>query len=92
MQLSMLARDTDGKAITISKVQGWTVDGKQQTDETGHPITTNGLPVNLTEGAHRVLVTGTAEDGRQVSAEAEVNVGIAVREESTVRVKQVGEP
>jgi hypothetical protein len=85
MQLSMLARDSDGKAITISKVEGWTVDGKQQNDDTGRPITTNGLPVNLTEGAHRVRVTGTAAD-------AEVNVGIAVREESTVRVKQVGKP
>jgi hypothetical protein len=92
MQLSMLARDSDGKAITISKVEGWTVDGKQQNDNTGRPITTNGLPVNLTEGAHRVRVTGTAADGRQVSAEAEVNVGIAVREESTVKVKQVGKP
>ena len=92
MQLSMLARDSDGKAITISKVESWTVDGKPQNDANGRPITANGLPVNLTEGVHRVRVTGTAADGRPVSADAEVNVGIAVREESTVRVKQLGKP
>lgn len=92
MQLSALARDESGKAITISKVESWTVDGKEQRDAAGRPITTNGLPVHLTEGIHRVRITGTAEDGRQVSAEADVNVDIAVREESTVRVKQVGKP
>lgn len=92
MQLSILARDADGKAITISKVAGWSVDGKAQNDDAGRPITTNGLPVNLTEGVHRVRVTGTAADGRPVSAEADVNVDIAVRQETTVRVKQVGKP
>jgi hypothetical protein len=92
MQLSMLARDADGKAITISKVEAWSVDGKPQLDLEGHPITTNGLPVNLTEGVHRVRVIGTAADGRPVAAEADVNVDIAVRQESTVRVKQVGKP
>ncbi len=92
MQLSMLARDSDGKAITISKVESWSVDGKTQNDDAGHPVTTNGLPVNLTEGAHRVRVTGTAADGRKVSAEADVNVDIAVRQESTVRVKQLVKP
>lgn len=92
MQLSALARDDSGKAITISKVESWTVDGKAQLDAAGRPITTNGLPVNLTEGIHRVRIIGTAEDGRQVSAEADVNVDIAVREESTVRVKQIGKP
>lgn len=92
MQLSALARDESGKAITISKVESWTVDGKAQLDAAGRPITTNGLPVNLTEGVHRVSISGTAEDGRQVSAEADVKVDIAVREESTVRVKQIGKP
>lgn len=92
MQLSMLARDANGKAITISKVESWSVDGKPQLDLEGHPITTNGLPVNLTEGVHRVRVIGTAADGRPVAAEADVNVDIAVRQESTVRVKQVGKP
>lgn len=92
MQLSMLARDPNGKAITIAIVESWTVDGKPQKDDSGRPITTNGLPVRLTEGAHRVKVTGTADDGRKVSAEADVNVDIAVRQESTVRVKQLGKP
>jgi hypothetical protein len=92
MQLSILARDAEGKAITIAKVESWSVDGKTQNDESGHPINTNGLPVNLTEGIHSVRVTGTTADGRPVTAEAEVNVDIAVREESIVRVKQVGKP
>ncbi|MFO1437548.1 MAG: hypothetical protein U1F81_04445 [Verrucomicrobiaceae bacterium] len=92
MQLSALARDENGKAINISKVESWTVDGKPQLDAAGRPITTNGLPVNLTEGVHRVRITGTAENGRPIAAEADVNVDIAVREESTVRVKQIGKP
>ena len=92
MQLSLLARDTEGKAIIISKVDSWTVDGKTELDTTGKPITTNGLPVNLAEGVHRVSIVGTSEDGRKVTAEAEINVDIAVREESTVRLKQIGKP
>jgi hypothetical protein len=92
MQLSLLARDSEGKAIIISKVDSWTVDGKTELDNTGRPITTNGLPVNLTEGIHRVSIVGTSEDGRKVVAEAEINVDIALREESTVRLKQIGKP
>lgn len=92
MQLSALARDESGKAVTISKVDSWTIDGDMQLDAAGRAITTNGLPVHLTEGAHRVRITGTTDDGRQVTGEADVNVDIAVREESTVRVKQVSKP
>jgi len=92
MQLSALARDENGKAITISKVESWTVDGKQQIDSAGRTITTNGLPLSLTEGIHRVRISGTAEDGRSITAEADVNVDIAVREESAVRVKQISKP
>ncbi len=66
VQLSALARDLDGKAITISKIEAWTVDGKPQLDDAGRPINTNGLPLNLSIGVHRVRATGTAADGRQI--------------------------
>jgi hypothetical protein len=92
MQLSAFVRDPDGNPITISKVDSWMVDGTQQLDKQGRPITTNTLPVNLTEGIHRVRLNGTAADGRPVAAEAAVNVGIAVREESTVKLKQLKQP
>lgn len=92
MQLSLLARDGSGRAITIAKVNGWSVDGMPQTDASGEPVTSSALPVNLTEGKHNVKVSGVASDGRFVSAQAELNVDIAVREESSVRVKQLGKP
>jgi len=92
MQLTAVVRDPDGNPITISKVDSWKVDGKQQLDAEGRLITTNSLPVNLTEGVHRVSLNATAVDGRPVAAEAAVNVAIAVREESTVKLKQLKQP
>lgn len=92
MQLSALARDESGNAITVSKIVSWTLDGKTQLDAAGRAITTNSLPVHLTEGVHRVRITGTTEDGRQITGEADINVDIAIRQESTVRVKQLGKP
>ena len=92
MQMSMLARDADGNAVAISKMESWSINGKTQNDETGRPIIANGLPVNLTEGVHRVRATGSTADGRLVSAVAEVNVDFVVRQEASVQVKQVEKP
>jgi hypothetical protein len=88
MLLSILARDSDSKPVNINTVTSWQVDGKPQLDAEGHPITSNGLPVQLPEGKHLVTVTGVTSDGRTVSAQADVNVDIAVRQESTVRLNQ----
>ncbi len=92
MLLSVLARDTAGKAVNVVKVTGWTVDGRAQLDAQGQPIALNALPVQLPEGKHSVSVTGLAADGRSVAGSADVSVDIAVREESTVRLKQLTPP
>jgi hypothetical protein len=88
MLLSLLARDTDGNPVTIAKVHHWTVGGKTQTDSSGKSVNVNGLPLLLAEGTHSVSVRGVSEDGRTVDAEAEIGVNIAIRQESSVRLKQ----
>jgi hypothetical protein len=92
MLLSVLARDSDGKPINIASVKGWEINGTIQLDADGHAVTSNGLPVHLPEGSYAVSVTGSTTDGRLVSGQANVSVNIAVREESTVRLKQLPKP
>jgi hypothetical protein len=92
MLLSLLARGSDAKPVTIDTITGWQVDGKPQIDVNGKPLVTNGLPVQLPEGKHSVSVTGVTADGRTVTAQAEVNVDIAIRQESTIRIKQHAAP
>jgi hypothetical protein len=82
------AKDSNGNSVSIATISSWKLNGEVLINPLGQIETTNGITVQLTEGKHIVEVTGIAIDDRPVSAKATVNVGIQVRQESTVRVQQ----
>lgn len=86
--LLLRAKDSNGNSVSIATISSWKLNGEVQINPLGQIETTNGITVQLTEGKHIVEVTGIAIDDRPVSAKATVNVGIQVRQESTVRVQQ----
>jgi hypothetical protein len=84
--LNAMARDKEGRFVTLPEVTQWLIDGKPQTVN-GKPVTTTALPLQLTKGAHRVSVTGKTADGQLIRSEADVDVAIQVQESGTVQVK-----
>ena len=73
--LKALARGSGalGEAPTITE---WSVDGKVLRGKDEKPLTGASLPIQLTKGAHRVMVTGVGKDGGPIRSESEIEVGV----------------
>jgi hypothetical protein len=84
--LNAIARDQSGNMVPLSEVSQWQIDGKPQTLN-GKPVTTVSMPLQLSKGTHRVLVSGKGADGRPLRAEADVDVDIQVQQSGNVSIK-----
>ena len=85
--LNVLAHDGAGVVGEAPTITQWSVDGKVQRTKEGKPLTSVALPTQLAKGTHRVTVIGVGRDGKQMRAEAEIEVGVKVKEESSVKVR-----
>lgn len=83
------ARDGSGALGEAPTITEWNVDGKVQRGKGGKPLTGASLPTQFTKGTHRVMVTGVGKDGIPIRSEAEIEVGVKVTEESSVKVRPV---
>lgn len=85
--LTTLGRDAAGEPVPVGEVKRWSIGGVLQKDAAGAPATAAALPVTFGKGTHRVMVEGSDAQGRPISAQADVEVGIQVTEKTDVKVR-----
>jgi hypothetical protein len=80
--------DNSGVVNNAPTISQWRVDGVAQ-NKNGKPFTGATLLINLTKGTHRVSVVSTNTEGKPLHTDADIDVNVKVKEESSVKVNPV---